>query len=109
MQIERSPFLKLDRQTVVGYFKSAGTRDPDVLHSQKSTLVTLGRFPKYAGIYVMVLGALLTVTILMSFLGIPALFLGWWMWRRGKRNLEAIEEGFAEFTGAAPIGAARTA
>lgn len=97
MQIDRSPFLSLDRQTVLGYLKAAGSRDPDVLHTHRSTLVSLGRFPKLAGVYVMVLGALLTLTILGAFLGIPALILGWWMRRRGVRNLEAIEAGFAEF------------
>jgi hypothetical protein len=101
MQIDRSPFLELDHQTVLGYFKAAGSRDPDVLHSHKTTLTSLGRFPKLAGIYIMVVGALCTITILLSFIGIPALILGWWMWRRGKRNLEAIEAGYSEFLGAA--------
>jgi hypothetical protein len=104
MQIERSPFLKLDHQTVLGYFKDVGTRDPDVLHSHHAALVTLGRFPKLVGIYVMVMGALTTVTILLAVLGIPLLFLGWWMYRRGVHNLETIEAAYAEFLGAAPLG-----
>jgi len=102
MQIERSPFLSLDRQTVLGYLKDVDSRDPDVLHSHKTTLQTLGRFPKLAGIYVMVLGGLLTLTLLGAFLGIPLLILGWWMCRRGARNLEAIESGFSEYGGPAP-------
>ena len=97
MQIERSPFLKLDRRQVLGYFKAAGTRDHDVLHSHRSNLVSLGRFPKLSGVYVMVMGALLTITILGAVLGIPMLALGWWMWRRGAGNLKTIESGFAEF------------
>lgn len=97
MQIDRSPFLKFDRQTVVGYLKDAGSRDPDVLHTHKTTLLSLGRFPKLAGIYVMVMGGLLTVTILGAVLGIPLLILGWWMWRRGKANLATVESGYAEF------------
>jgi hypothetical protein len=106
MQIERSPFLRLDRQTVIGYFKAAGTRDPDVLHSHKASLVSLGKFPKLAGIYVMVMGGLLTITILGAFIGIPLLVLGWWMRRRGVRNLEEIEAGYDEYLGvAAPSGA----
>ena len=102
MQIERSPFVLLDRQAVLGYFKSAGSRDPDVLHTHKANLLAIGRFPKLAGIYVMVMGALLTITIVGSFLGIPLLVLGWWMRRRGVRNLEAIEVGYGEFLGASP-------
>jgi hypothetical protein len=99
MQIERSPFLKLDRETVIGQLKAAGSHDPDVLHSQRSSLVSLGKFPKLAGIYVMVMGGLLTITILGAFIGLPLLVLGWWMWRRGVRNLRVIDEAFAEFTG----------
>jgi hypothetical protein len=47
----------------------------------------------------MVMGGLLTVTILGAFLGIPMLILGWWMRRRGVRNLETVEAGYAEFLG----------
>ena len=101
MQIDRSPFLRLERQHVLGYFKDAGSRDPDVLHTHKANLVSLGRFPKLAGIYVMVLGALLTITILGAFLGIPCLLLGGWMWRRGVQNLKTIESGFSDFIGTA--------
>ena len=102
MQIERSPLLKLDKPTVIGFFKAAGSRDPDVLHAQKSNLVTLAKFPKYVGTYVMVMGGLCTAMILLAFIGIPLLFFGWWMRRRGVSNLQIVEAGFAEFVGAAP-------
>jgi hypothetical protein len=101
MQIDRSPLLNLDKQTVVGFFKAAGSRDPDILHSQKKHLISLAKFPKLAGIYVMVMGALLTITILGAFIGIPMLILGWWMRRRGVRNLQTVEAGYAEFLGGA--------
>jgi hypothetical protein len=97
MQIERSPMLNLDRQIVLGYFKDAGSRDPDVLHTHKAALVTLGRFPKLVGIYLLAMGVLLTVSIVGSFIGIPLLVLGWWMRRRGVHNLETIEEGYSDF------------
>jgi hypothetical protein len=101
MQIERSPFLKLDRQQVLGFFKDAGSRDPDILHTYRTSLVSLGRFPKLAGIYVMVMGGLLTITILGAFLGLPMLALGWWMWRRGVGNLKMIDTSYSEFIGGA--------
>jgi Family of unknown function (DUF5362) len=102
MQIERSPLLKLDQQTVVGFLKSAGSRDPDIIHTQKTQLISLAKFPKLAGVYIMVLGALLTITILGAFLGIPMLAIGWWMRRRGVRNLETVEAGYTEFLGTVP-------
>ena len=83
MQVERSPFLKLDTSQVLGYLKSTGTKDPDILHTQKASLMSLAKFPNYVGTYIMVMGALCTVLILLAFIGIPLLFPGWWMRRRG--------------------------
>ncbi len=100
MQIERSPFLKLDKPTVIGYFKAAGSRDPDVLHSHKASLVSLAKFPKLVGVYLMVMGVGLTLLILTAIIGIPLLGLGWWVRRRGVQNLELVEQGYAEFVGA---------
>ena len=101
MQIEKSPFLSLDKSTVIGFLKSTGSRDSDVLYTQKRNLESAARFPKLTGIYLMVLGALMTVMILTAFIGIPLFILGWWMRRRGIRNLQAVEEGYTEYAGSA--------
>src|SRR5262245_35281751 len=101
MQIERSPFLKLDTSQVVGYLKSAGSKDPDILHTQKKSLMSLAKFPKYVGTYLMVVGALCTALILLAVIGIPLIFLGWWMRRRGVKNVETVEIGWSEFMGTA--------
>ena len=99
--IERSPMLKLDKPSVIGFFKSVGSRDPDVLHSQKKNLISLAKFPKFVGTYLMIMGALLTVLILTAIIGIPLLFFGWWMRRRGVKNVEMVETGYTEFMGIA--------
>jgi len=101
MQIDRSPFLKLEKQMVIGYLKSAGSRDPDVLHTQRAQLLSLAKFPKFAGVYLMLIGALCTILILLAPIGIPVLVLGWWTRRRGIRNLEAVEAGWSEFMSSA--------
>lgn len=106
MQIDRSPFLKLDPATVRGYLKAGESKDPDVLHGRKAQLVSLGAFPKHVGLYLMVMGALLTVLILTAFMGIPLLIFGWWMRRRGVENLSVVETTFAEYLVASePTGA----
>jgi hypothetical protein len=102
MTIERSPMLKLDTSQVIGYLKSAGSRDPDVLHTQKAHLVSLAKFPKFVGTYLMVVGGLCTALILLAFIGIPLLFFGWWMRKRGVKNIQVVETGWAEFMGSAP-------
>ena len=102
MTIERSPMLKLDTSQVIGYLKSAGSRDPDVLHTQKTHLVSLAKFPKFVGTYLMVIGALCTVLILLAFIGIPLLFFGWWLRSRGVKNVQVVEAGWVEFMKSAP-------
>ena len=102
MALERSPFLKLDKQMVLGELKSVGSRDPDVLHNKKAQLLTLAKFPKYAGVYVMVMGAGCTALVLLAVIGIPLLFLGWWMRRRGIQNVAVLEEAWDEFMGLSP-------
>jgi len=98
MQIEKSPFLKLDKSQVIGILKAAGSRDPDVLHTCRAQITSAAKFPKHAGLYVMVMGGLCTILILLAPIGIPLLALGYWMRRRGVKNLEAVEAGFVEFT-----------
>ena len=39
--VEKNPFLKMDKSMVLGFLKSTGSRDPDVLHTQKAALVLL--------------------------------------------------------------------
>ncbi|MEZ4455440.1 MAG: hypothetical protein R2882_02655 [Gemmatimonadales bacterium] len=95
--IERSPFLKLDKATVIGELKSVGTRDPDVLHNRKVQILSVARFPKQVGIYLMVVGGLCTILILLAFIGIPLLGLGWWTRRRGVHNLEVVDQAWQEF------------
>lgn len=102
MALERSPFLKLDKQMVVGELKSIGSRDPDVLHIRKAQILTIAKFPKHVGVYLMVTGGLCTAMILLAFIGIPLLILGWWMRRRGIANVVAVEEGWNEFMAIAP-------
>ena len=105
MQIEKSPFFKLDKQAVIGHLKATGSRDPDVLHTQKEVLMSAAKFPKLAGVYVMVMGGLCCLLILLIPIGIPLLGLGWWMRKRGIRNIQAVDEGFAEYTGLPAVAA----
>lgn len=97
--VEKSPFLKVDRQMVMGFLKSTGSRDPDVLHAQKASLMSAARFPKMVGLYLMVLGGLLTVLILTAIIGVPMIALGWWLRGRGVKNVKVVEETYNEYVG----------
>jgi hypothetical protein len=97
MRIERSPFLELDKPTVLGFLNASGSRDPDVLYGRQAQLVSLARFPKLVGVVLMVVGALLTVLVLPALVGVPLVILGWWTRSRGVRNLKLVDATYAEF------------
>src|SRR5258708_4770405 len=93
----RNPFTKLDKQSVIGALKATGSRDPDILHSQKNELLSPPKQLKLLGILLMVGGAFFTVTVVLAIAGIPLAIFGWWCWSFGKKNIAAIETGYAEY------------
>ena len=97
MYLTGNPFAKVDKQTVIGTLKATGSKDPDVLHAQKTTILTTVKFAKLAGALLMLCGVLLTLTIIGAFLGIPAFLFGWWFRSRGNNNIRTVEESYSEY------------
>jgi hypothetical protein len=91
------PFATVDRPAVLRALEAAGSRDPDVLHAQKQALREAAAGPKLLGTVLVWAGGIATLTIVLAPLGIPALWLGIWLRRRGAANLANVEAGFAEF------------
>lgn len=92
-----NPFTRVDAQSVLGTLKSTGARDRDVLHAQKESMLAQPRHLKLLGVICMVIGAFFTVTVFLAIAGIPCVIFGWWTWRFGKQNIEAIESGFTQY------------
>jgi hypothetical protein len=96
-------FATLDREQVIGTLRAAGSRDPDVLDARRVSLLRGARLPKFAGTCVLVLGAVATLTILVTrtilgpSIGVPILAAGWWLRRRGVRNVATVEAAYREF------------
>ena len=97
----RSPFTKMDRQSVIGALKATGSKDADVLHSQKNELLSPPKQLKLLGVICMVSGALFTLTVILAIAGIPFVIFGWWCWRFGKQNIAAVEAGYSEYLASA--------
>ena len=93
----KNPFTKIDKQSVIGTLKATGSRDPDILYSQKSELLAPAKHLKLLGIICIVIGAFFTVTVILAIVGIPSIIFGWWCWSFGKKNIAAIETGYAEY------------
>ena len=101
----KNPFTKLDKQSVIGALKATNSRDPDVLYSQKHELIAPGSHLKMLGMISMVIGALFTVTIILSWFGIPVVLFGYWCWSFGKKNMAAVEAGYSEYLSSIGVSA----
>ena len=90
-------FSRITKQQVLGQLKSVGSTDRDVLFAAKEALLATVKPLKMIGIWAYITGGLMTAMILMAFLGIPLLFFGWWVRKRGRQNIETIESTYAEY------------
>lgn len=100
------PFHKMDRSSVLGALKSTGSQDRDVLHAQKEQLLAPYKNNKFVGMALIVLGALLSLTIVGALIGIPAVLGGIWLYRFTAKNIRVVEGAFAEYVGTAAAATA---
>jgi hypothetical protein len=92
-----NPFTSIDQQTVVGSLKSTGTRDADVLHAQKETLLAPYKHLKMLAKIGFVVGGLFTIMIFMAWFGIPVLIASWLLWKFQAKQIAAVEAGYAQY------------
>jgi hypothetical protein len=97
MTREGNPFAILDKQSVIGTLRDTGSHDPDVLDARKAALIARVKLPKLAGVVVILLGGVVSRTVVGAFVGIPMVLAGGWLWRRAARNAATIEAGFIEY------------
>lgn len=91
-----NPLQLIDRSVVRRVFRAVGSRDPDVLRANKSSLLRMARVPSALGKLALAVAAALAWTGRT----IPAVALGAagvWLWSRGARGAAAIEAGYADF------------
>src|SRR5215212_8411611 len=88
----------MDRETVFGTLKAAGSSDPDVLYARKETLPAPYKNLKRLAILAGVIGAFFTITMLLAFFGIPLMLGAWWLWRFQAKNAASIEAGYIEYS-----------
>lgn len=96
---------KFDTQEVMTILKEIGSRDMDSLQLQKMRLLSLCEFPNTFGVFIMILGGTLSLTILLAPIGIPVMIFGWWIRRRAINSITAIECAFVEYTAPLPVKA----
>lgn len=99
------PFRKMDKQSVTGFLKATGTRDPDILLLKKQALLQPNRLFKRAGIGFVIFSGLFTL-IMTSFsvvaaaiLGGPLILASVYVWRLAKGNIAVVEAAYNEYVG----------
>lgn len=88
---------KLERQQVLGALKATGSRDPDILFATKEGLLADTRKHKLLGIVPLIIGTIMTITIIGAIVGIPMLIFGFVVRSSLKRNIEVADSALAEF------------
>lgn len=92
-----NPFVTVDRRTVLGTFKASGSRDTDVLHAQKETLLGPYKNLRKLAMLSFIIGGLFTITIFMAWFGIPVLLGAWWLWSFQAKQQRAVEDGYTDY------------
>ncbi|MDT8437298.1 MAG: hypothetical protein RRA92_11160 [Gemmatimonadota bacterium] len=92
---------RFHRESVAAALASCGSRDPDVLHAHKRALLSAAREPWWIGTGLTWAGGICTLTVVLAPIGLPLLFAGLRLRRRGAASLAGVEAGFADFVAAA--------
>jgi hypothetical protein len=84
-------------QEVLGVLKATGSTDPDVLYAAKEDFAATFKTQKIQGLIGLVAGAASSLTIVLAIIGVPVALFGWWLWRKGQRNLATVEAAYADY------------
>ena len=98
-----NPWVRLDKHAVIGALTAIGSRDPDILHARKATLLAPFRIPRFVGVCLLVMGGLAMITRLTAVIGVPAILVGVWVLHRASTNIAAIEAGYLEYLNTFPF------
>ena len=89
--------LTVSQNQLVGALKATGSRDPDVLFAAKEATMAQQRQLKLIATVFMVLGGVLTASIIGAIVGVPMLGGAFWLRRVVSRNLEEADATLRSF------------
>jgi hypothetical protein len=89
-------FAKLSHQQVIGSLRATGSTDPAVLFARKEELLSETKRFKLLGIVPIVIGAILTVTIIGAIVGVPMIVFGILVRKSYANNLKVADEALAQ-------------
>lgn len=86
--------LTVTPEFVTGFLKQADTADADILEARKQTLIQQQQPMKLGSLVFLVIGALLTLSIIGAIPGLPMLAIAGWVQWKARGNLKVIHEAF---------------
>lgn len=88
---------KLSHQQVIGSLRATGSTDPDVLFARKEELLTETRRMKLLTIAPLIIGGILTVSLIGAIVGIPAMIFGYLVRKTYNNNIAIADGALAEY------------
>jgi len=97
MNVNLSKFSLADTspQQVLGVLKATGSTD--LLFAAKEEFGSTFATQRFQGMGLLVVGALSSITIILAIIGVPVAVFGWWLWRKGVRNIATVEAAYAGY------------
>jgi hypothetical protein len=94
---QKMAVAKLEKQQVIGALKATGSSDPDVLYARKEELLAESRKMKLLGIFPIIVGVAMSLTVIGAVVGIPVILFGLFVKKRIRTNIETAESALAEY------------
>ena len=88
---------KLTHQQVIGSLRATGSTDPDVLFARKEELLEETKRLRLLGVVPLIVGTILTISIIGAIVGIPMLLVGFSVRKAYKHNIAVTDEALAEY------------
>jgi len=88
---------KLTHQQVIGSLRATGSTDPDVLFARKEELLIETRRMKLLTIAPLIIGGILTVSLIGAIVGIPAMIFGYLVRKTYNNNIAIADNALAEY------------
>jgi hypothetical protein len=88
---------KLSHQQVIGSLRATGSTDPDVLFAKKEELLSETKRLKLLGIVPIVIGTIMTISIIGAIVGIPMLVVGFSVRKAIAHNNAVTDAALSEY------------
>jgi hypothetical protein len=88
---------KLTHQQVIGTLRATNSTDTDVLFAKKEELLSETKRLKLLGVVPIIVGAILTLTIIGAIVGVPMLLVGFSVRKAYNHNIALTDAALSEY------------